>query len=716
MSAQNDASPQSIIVSMRSSVTSSESSVAGRRTLVLHDDETGKFFHLGSEESMFISLVDGSLTVEEITEKLRALGVNWGESDYKAFLSLLIKSALVQVVSVDGKLVPPVNSRELPPPKSALQRAMTGMSLMLSQRIPLGNADRMASLLLPFFRPFLSTAGLFVWAVAVASALWIAWGHSVDLADQVKRMFSPASLPLLACIGIVTKLVHELGHAVAAKRLGVRAGSLGITLFLMAPLAYVDLTNAWKLSSRWQRIQIAIGGVYFESWLAIVATFVFAMLDDGLARHFAAQVMLIAGPATWFTNANPLLRLDGYYVVSDACGIPNLRMHGRKFWASLIDRAILKKPFQASLLFGWRVPFAATHAAASMGFQCVWMSGLVVAVWYWTSAIGAILATVAVISWVAMPIAVWWIRHWFATPTDPMATKQTRRRMLGAASMALFLLSTILSARNPFAHGVPVLVQHHNEQIGRASTDGFVTAVLVHGNQVVRRGDLMVEITDEKLVLRRAQMSDDLQTQLTKYRQLLSSGQLAEAEAANEIVKQLRQSTAELDQSIAAMRIVAIRDGVVISEQPERWFGRYAKRGDVLVRVAEPDEKELLVAIQEGDYSAYDQAVQRGRTLDTRIRGGGRVTVEPMAAHPRFSQTLPHPAMAATHGGDVTVVPDADAEGGVRSAAPIGTAIAKISPAQSLDLYAGQRGTLYLDDDQTIYTRLKHWLLQSPGY
>jgi len=701
---------QPIVIEVRSSVSADHRVVGGRRAIALHDDVSGKFFHVGSEESVFFSLIDGVLTVDEIADQMRAVGIAWTDADVKAFMSLLVKSNIVSVVRVGEKAISDANTREAVAPKMAIHRVASSLGLVLSQRIPLGNADRLAAICLPWLRPLFIRQGFGVWLVGVIAASWIAWGLRTELVAQCRLMFSPSSWVGLFCLGIAIKAVHELGHAVMAKRLSVRVGSVGITFFLLAPLAYVDLTNAWKLSARMPRILIAMGGVYLESWLAIVATFLFAWLDDGIARHLAAQAMVIAGPATWLTNANPLLRLDGYYVLSDAAAIPNLRMHGRAVWASLLDHWLLKKPYRRSLLVGWRVWFAALHAAASIVFQCFWMIGIIVAVSSWTTVLGTIVAAAAVGAWVAMPMVLWWLKNWNAHADDAILARAMRRRMLSVAMTGFTLGSLFLSARNPVAHGVPVLVQHRNEQIGRASTDGFVTAVSVNRNDLVRRGDVLVEITDDGLVLQREQMSDDLRVSSAKYRQLQSSGQLAEADAANERCKQLRVSLAELDQSILAMRIVATRDGVVVSEQPRQWVGRYAKRGDVLVRVADPNDKELLVAISEDDFSAYDRSVRRQSLLASRLRGGERLSVEPMAAQPRFLETLNNPALASTSGGDVTMIPDASAEGGFKPATPVGTAIALISPTQSLIVRSGQRGTLYLDDDQTIYARLKQWM------
>ncbi len=685
--------------------------LGGKNVILLQDDATGKFFHFGPEESVVVALLDGSLSLDVIANRIRNAGIDWSAEDLKTFVMTLVKFKLVTAVVSDGQSPSPMAPQEQSSPRSFVQNASRVLGLLVSQRIPLGNADALAARLMPWIGKAYTRIGLIVWAVAITSALWVAFDHGAALSNQCQQMFAPESLPLLASLGVLIKIVHEVGHAVAAKKFGVRVGSVGITLFMFAPLAYIDLTNAWKLQPRWPRVQIALGGVYLESWLAVIATYLFAVLDDGLPRHLMAQVMMIAGPATWLINANPLMRLDGYYALADVLDIPNLRMHGRKRWMTLIDHWLLEEPIQASHLNGWRRTFATTHAAASVGFQIMWMTGLLVAVSSWAGAFGMTLAAIAIVAWVVIPCVAWWGRHWNVASADAAQIKLTRRRMLTALGSVSLLVATVLSARNPFTKGVPVIVQHRDEQIGRASTDGFVTAVFVCRNQYVQRGDLLVQVTDENLRLRRDQMSDDLQLNVAKYRQLQNGGLLAEAAAANETAKQLRESIAELDQAIDALHITALRNGVVVSEQPERWLGRHAKRGDILVRVADPDDKELLVAIEEQNLSAYNDAVNRRRPLAARIRGGDRLSVEPTAARLRFGSSLPHPAFAATSGGDIPVTSDSQSPDGVKAALPLGSAIASISPTQSLLLRAGQRGTLYLDDDQTIYARLKHLIV-----
>ncbi|CAN0494958.1 unnamed protein product, partial [Hapterophycus canaliculatus] len=162
--------------------------------------------------------------------------------------------------------------------------------------------------------------------------------------------------------------------------------------FMFAPLAYVDVTDAWKLPKRRSRIAIALGGVYFELICASVAVWTWWWCQGDWIGNLAAQIFFLAGPATLLVNANPLLRLDGYYVVSDLVDVPNLREQGRRLLGGMIESRIFLMKSPKTHLAGWRRTFSAWHAAASLVFQVVWMGGLVIVVSMWAGPLGLLIA------------------------------------------------------------------------------------------------------------------------------------------------------------------------------------------------------------------------------------------------------------------------------------------------------------------------------------
>jgi putative peptide zinc metalloprotease protein len=129
----------------------------------------------------------------------------------------------------------------------------------------------------------------------------------------------------LSCL----KVIHELGHAYTAKRYGCRVPNMGFALLVLVPVLYTDVNDAWKLTSRKQRLAIGLAGVSAELCCAAVALFLWGFLPDGPTRSAA----FLVATSTWLTtvllNLSPFMRYDGYYVLSDWLEMPNL--HSRAF-------------------------------------------------------------------------------------------------------------------------------------------------------------------------------------------------------------------------------------------------------------------------------------------------------------------------------------------------------------------------------------------------
>ena len=131
----------------------------------------------------------------------------------------------------------------------------------------------------------------------------------------------------LACIPVL--LVHELGHASTCHRYGAPVGPIGVALYLIYPAFYCDVTAAWRLS-RWQRLAIDVGGVYFQAIVTAVVAIAWRLTGSTTLHAIAA---LSTGAA--ITNLIPFFALDGYWVLSDAVGVVNLREQRRAVLARL---------------------------------------------------------------------------------------------------------------------------------------------------------------------------------------------------------------------------------------------------------------------------------------------------------------------------------------------------------------------------------------------
>jgi putative peptide zinc metalloprotease protein len=109
---------------------------------------------------------------------------------------------------------------------------------------------------------------------------------------------------------------------------------IGLLLLCFTPCLYCDVTDSWRLSSRWKRIAISAAGVYFELLLATAAGILWLLLPVGFARTLASSIMVTCTISTLMINFNPFFRYDGYYILSDLWGVPNLMQQaGRALWA-----------------------------------------------------------------------------------------------------------------------------------------------------------------------------------------------------------------------------------------------------------------------------------------------------------------------------------------------------------------------------------------------
>ncbi|TWU06487.1 Peptidase family M50 [Stieleria varia] len=723
----------------------------GETSYVAHDQRTGKYFRFGQQEYHAVTLLDGTRDLVAVRQQLNQDGVPWTLSEVAGFAAELVKHRLAiaqtirrkpkaQTVSTSragtaeaSKLpMPPLTGVDeiAEPQKTATvgqhdlaasaspakqwsiksivghwPRIERAMSMMLSQRVPLLNGDRVATRFLPIARPLFSPPALAMWTLLVLVGWAMVASNASAFRSELSRLFDSHLWLLLILVWCGLKLVHEIGHAVCASHHGVRVGRMGVMFFLMAPLAYVDVTDAWKLPSRAKRIQIALAGVYFELAIGAAAAILWWMLPIGFWKHLAAQVFLVAGPATLLVNANPLLRLDGYYVLSDWLEIPNLRMHGRSQLVAALESRLIGLPKRDALLSGWRRPVATLHAFCSVLFQCLWMGGLVVAVSMWAKGLGLILGVVAVALWVVIPLLKWMAKIWMIQPRDGWRLSGYQRRLIGTAAVVAIAIQYLATATSPLDRRVPVVVRYQDEQIARAPAGAFVQRVFVRCGDRVSAGQLLMILEQPELTVQRDELVDRRESALVRAAQHRQHGDVALASSAKQDAESLQRQIDEIEQQLSDLHIISLREGNVNSPDVHQLVGRYMAPGAELIRVSDPREKEILAVVSQSDMTAYQAAAERHAIASVRLRGGKRISAQVTSIQPRAGRNIPHPALAATAGGPLAVEPS-QRTGEMQVVEPQLASVIPLDTVTSIKTQAGQTGRLTIPDDRSFVSRL----------
>lgn len=158
---------------------------------------------------------------------------------------------------------------------------------------------------------------------------WLLFEHGVA-ASLRETLYEPVLMLALFAAVIAATAWHEIGHASACRYGGAKPGVLGAGVYLVWPAFYCDITDAYRLSRR-GRLRTDLGGVYFNGLFSV------AVAGAYFATGFEPLVLVILGQhLIVLQQLIPALRFDGYYVLSDLTGVPDILGRIRPILASLI--------------------------------------------------------------------------------------------------------------------------------------------------------------------------------------------------------------------------------------------------------------------------------------------------------------------------------------------------------------------------------------------
>src|SRR5690606_20540021 len=155
---------------------------------------------------------------------------------------------------------------------------------------------------------------------------------------QLDRVVSPGNLLLLWLTYPFFKILHELGHGLFTKVWGGQVNECGVVIVAGTPLPYVDASAATGFHTKRQRLMVSAAGMAVELFLAALALLLWVQLSDGFARSFLYNIIIIGSVSTLFFNGNPLMRFDGYHLLTDAFDLPNLATRANQQVSYLIRR------------------------------------------------------------------------------------------------------------------------------------------------------------------------------------------------------------------------------------------------------------------------------------------------------------------------------------------------------------------------------------------
>ena len=625
----------------------------GQVWYLLQDTSSGR--HHRVDESAFhcIGRMDGQRTVDEIWHSLlSSLGEKAPtQDDAIEILCQLSDSGLLQC-----EITPDVAELF----RRSLERGRKKrMSMLnpLSFKVPLFDPEALLDRLAPLARLLFRPTTAVIWAVVVLAGLLAALSNWDGIHSfAAVHMLTPRYLLLLWLCYPIIKALHELGHALAVKAWGGEVREVGVSLLLLVPVPFVDASAASAFPEKHRRVVVGAAGIMVELFLAALGAFVWLHVEDGTVRDIAFVTMLIGGMSTILFNGNPLLRFDGYYVLSDLLDVPNLGPRANSYVSYLAQRLLgiksvaspISGPGEEPVLFGYAV----------LSFAYRWFVAFLIVLWaghfsLWT---GLMMGALVAMTMVVKPLAGLWR---FLT-TAPQTAHMRGRGMAVAGGVVAAVLIAICLVPIPFATRAQGVVWLPEQARIRAATDGFVVEMLARDGQKVQLGDPILVLRDPDLMADQQRVRaiiDRLDVEHTRAMGVnaVEAKSIAEESAAK------RVELAQLDKRVESLRVVSTDEGTLVMPRAQDLPGSYIAKGTVLAHVLRPELIRIKVAVPQ-----EDAGLIRADTRDVRVKLAelpdsdlqARLTGEVPAATVR----LPTAALG-DHGGGSIVTDPSDKDG-----------------------------------------------------
>lgn len=420
---------------VRPDLTTARRSWQGREYWVVKDPITLKYYRFEEEEYRLLMMLDGKICPDEIRQNFEYQFAPQKISmrELHQLIGMLYRSSLLVSDATDQGNALLKRSEER---KSAMFRQ--SLTNIMAIRFKGFDPDGLLNFLNPVTKYFFTVPVflmvLLLW-LAAGALLFAQFDMFLAKLPSMDQFFASSNWLWLAVVLGVTKVIHELGHGLVCKKYGGQCHEMGAMLLVFTPCLYMNVSDSWMLKSKWQRAYIAAAGMYVELILAAVAVFVWWFSHPGMVNQVALNVIFVCSISTLLFNANPLLRYDGYYILSDLLEIPNLRSKSTKvlqnFFGSLclgLEQA--EDPFLPQR-HQWMFALYSVAAAAYrwlITFSIFWfVYGIFEP--YGFKILGQMIAMMAIWGLVGMPVVQ--LIKFFSIPGRTSAVKQTRLAITG---------------------------------------------------------------------------------------------------------------------------------------------------------------------------------------------------------------------------------------------------------------------------------------------
>ena len=628
----------------------------GRKFWNIKDPLALRFYQFRDEEYFVLSQLDGEISLSELQRRFndRFAPERIDLRQLHGFLGVLHREALVTSSAPD-------QGQRLWERRNRLRadKRWQSVSNLLALRFRGVNPEPVLAAIYPLVRWLYSPVAVLAGGSLILFAFCWALLNFERLALRLPAygdFLHPGNLVWLALVLAGIKMIHELAHGLTCKHFGGTCRELGVMLLVFTPCLYCNVSDAWLLRGKWQRIAVSGAGIYAELVLASIALFVWQASGPGLLNSIALNVVAICSVGTVLFNGNPLLRYDGYYILADLLEVPNLGEQAaaatRNSLASLLgvegDESPLATDMHRAVLI--------LYGVMACCYRLALVAAILYGVYHLLAAQRAQLLALPLIAVVVLGMLVPTLRRTAPRLVDP--SRKRPRPTFAALLVSMLAAGLIWTSFLPFPQRVTLpAIMRVRDTVVYAPVSGHLKSARAAG-QFVRQGEVIAELEDPELAARIVETSGQRDVQRLRVATLeqqavrdVRAGVTGASSLIPAARERLADLEAQLDHLVADQERLEVRapcDGFIIPARDSRepptdellayWSGTplddcnrgcFLERGTPLCSVGDSENREARVFVGENQVGQV-RAGQAAR-LWSRSAGAtfidGRVTL-----------------------------------------------------------------------------------------
>lgn len=572
--------------------------VSGAPTGLLHDPVSNGYFKLNWAECECLSRFPFHETVEDLIVDVRMRsGLDLDRDDVMDLIGFLAQNNLLELT---GEEMPRYAAPQ------GIWKKLLHQYLYFT--IPLFQPQGFLERSYPLVAPLLSKGASQGMAISFFVLAFLTLRRADEFFSTFPDMPTASGIVTVAAVFAFIKIVHEWAHAYAAVKHKVSVPHMGIAFIVLYPVLYTETSGAWRLKDKWHRMEIAFAGVRAELFLATLFLFLWHVSPVGGAiQTVSFYVVAVSLVSSLLVNLNPLMRFDGYYLLSDFTGIENLQTRSCAFARHRLRRILFAfdDPIPEALSPG-QTRFLTIFGFALLIYRFFLFAGIAALVYHmFFQPLGLILFCIEIWFFILMPVLselkIWWARR-----LDILASGRSKI----ALAVAVIVLSfCVLPVQGTFF--LPAVSYHRTYWQAHAASPAEIVNVSVQEGDMVAAGDILISLKSPELV----RDMDLARQKLAKLESMKRKGGFLSG--SNESLSYLagvdgeivaaRKEIAALEEIEQRLVIMAPFGGQVRDVLSGLRVGRYVKREDVLFRIVDPAQVIYEAYIDEMDRDRISQ-------------------------------------------------------------------------------------------------------------